>query len=94
MDDNIIDLVHSLGVFQGLILGVILLFISKKNKSTFFLGLFLIGFALEFSPIILEDFKILEDHPGLLLLPISFAWIIFPIFFLYVQKISIFAMRE
>ncbi len=91
MDSNITSLVHSLGVFQGLILGVILLFISKKNKSTFFLGLFLIGFAIEFSPIILKDFKILEDHPGLLLLPICFSWIIFPIFFLYVQKISIFA---
>ncbi len=91
MDSDIVSLVHALGVFQGLILGVILLFISRKNKSTFFLGLFLIGFAIEFLPVILEDFKILENHPGLLLLPISFSWIIFPIFFLYVQKISIFA---
>jgi len=91
MDGDVISLVHALGVFQGLILGVILIFISKKNKSTFFLGLFLIGFAIEFLPVILEDFKILENHPGLLLLPISFSWIIFPIFFLYVQKISIFA---
>ena len=91
MDSNVVSLVHALGVFQGLILGVILIFISKKNKSTFFLGLFLIAFAIEFLPVILEDFKILENHPGLLLLPISFSWIIFPIFFLYVQKISIFA---
>ena len=91
MDDDVISLVHALGVFQGLILGVILLFINKKNKSTFFLGLFLIGFAIEFLPFLLKDFKILENHPGLLLLPISFSWIIFPIFFLYVQKISIFA---
>jgi AraC-like DNA-binding protein len=91
MDGDVISLVHALGVFQGLILGVILLFISRKNKSTFFLGLFLIGFAIEFLPVMLKDFKILENHPGLLLLPISFSWIIFPIFFLYVQKISIFA---
>ena len=91
MDDDVISLVHALGVFQGLILGVILLFINRKNKSTFFLGLFLIGFAIEFLPVILEDFKILENHPGLLLLPISFSWILFPLFFLYVQKISIFA---
>lgn len=91
MDGDVISLVHALGVFQGLILGVILLFIHKKNKSTFFLGLFLIGFAIEFLPILLKDFKILENHPGLLLLPISFSWILFPLFFLYVQKISIFA---
>jgi len=91
MDDDVISLVHALGVFQGLILGVILLFINRKNKSTFFLGLFLIGFAIEFLPIILKDFKILENHPGLLLLPISFSWILFPLFFLYVQKISVFA---
>lgn len=91
MDDDVISLVHALGVFQGLILGVILLFINRKNKSTFFLGLFLIGFAIEFLPVILKDFKILENHPGLLLLPISFSWILFPLFFLYVQKISIFA---
>jgi len=91
MDDDVISLVHALGVFQGLVLGVILLFINRKNKSTFFLGLFLIGFAIEFLPVILKDFKILENHPGLLLLPISFSWILFPLFFLYVQKISIFA---
>lgn len=94
MDDTIVSLAHALGIFQGLFLGVILLFISKKNKSTFFLGLFLIGFAIEFIPVILEDFKILEGHPGLILLPISFSWIIFPIFFLYIQKISIFAHEK
>ncbi|MGB5272196.1 helix-turn-helix domain-containing protein [Eudoraea sp.] len=91
MDTDVISLVHALGIFQGLILGVILLFIHRRNKSTFFLGLFLIGFAIEFLPVMLKDFKILENHPGLLLLPISFSWILFPLFFLYVQKISIFA---
>ncbi len=91
MDSNIVSLVHALGILQGLVLGVILLFTNKKYKSTLFLGLFLIGFAIEFLPILLHDLKILEHNPGLILIPINFTWIIFPLFFIYVQKISIFS---
>lgn len=91
MDSNIVSFIHAFGILQGLVLGAVLLFINKKHKSTLFLGLFLIGFAIEFLPILLEDLKILKGRPGLILIPINLTWIIFPLFFIYVQKISIFS---
>jgi len=91
---NIITLVHAIGIIQGFILGTILLFIHRNQKSTLFLGLFLIGFAVEFLPTLLSDLNILEHTPELLLLPINFAWILFPLFFIYVQKISIFSKEK
>ncbi len=91
MESNIVSFIHALGILQGLVLGIILLFTNKKRKSTLFLGLFLIGFAIEFLPLLLEDLKILKDTPGLILIPINITWILFPLFFIYVQKISIFS---
>lgn len=83
------SLVRAVGIFQGLLLGIILIVSSKKSKSTLFLGLFLIGFSIEFIPELLSDLKFLNYNPRQLLFLLNLSWIIFPLFFIYVQKISI-----
>lgn len=94
MDFNLVSLVHALGVLQGLILGVILLYKSGKNRSSWFLGLFLIGYSIEFLPVLLHDLDILTHSPQLLLLPLNLAWIVFALYYIYIQKISILAKTK
>ena len=89
MDFELISLIRAVGIFQGLLLGVILIFSSKKNKSTLFLGLFLIGFSVEFLPEFLSDLRLLNYNPRQLLFLLNLSWILFPLFFIYVQRISI-----
>jgi len=92
---NIISLIDILGLIQGLILGSLLLAINrKKNKSTLFLGLFIIVYALELLPAILEDLGILNHYPEYTLLPFGFSWLIFPLFYVYVQQVSIFSFKK
>ena len=89
MDFEVISLIRAVGIFQGLLLGIILILSSKKNKSTLFLGLFLIGFSVEFLPEFLSDLQLLNYNPRQLLVLLNLSWILFPLFFIYVQKISI-----
>ena len=88
-DFSLVSLIHALGVLQGLVMGLALLFLSRKGRNTLFLGLFLIGFSIEFLPLMLHNLEILEHEPELLLIPLNVSWIVFPLFFIYVQKISI-----
>ena len=89
MDDQIVSLVRALGIFQGIVLGVLLIVYSKKNKSTLFLGLFLIGFAVEFLPGLISDMKYLHFNARQLLFLLNLSWIIFPLLLIYIRKISI-----
>ena len=89
MDFEWVSLIRAVGIFQGLLLGIILIASSKKSKSTLFLGLFLIGFSVEFLPELLSDLKFLDYNPRQLLFLLNLSWILFPLFFIYVQKISI-----
>ncbi|MDY8135547.1 AraC family transcriptional regulator [Aquimarina sp. 2201CG5-10] len=87
---NIVSLIDTLGLIQGVILGLLLIIINrKKDKSTLYLGLFIIAFALNLLPTILEDLKITEFYPKYDLLPLEFIWLLFPLFYIYVQQISI-----
>ncbi|WP_435625062.1 helix-turn-helix domain-containing protein [Flagellimonas sp.] len=87
---NIISTIHIFGFLQGLILGLLLLRISrKKNRSTFFLALFVLTYAYCFVPIILEDINILNYYPRLQVLPRPGEWLLAALFFMYIQKISI-----
>ncbi len=89
---NLISLIDILGLIQGIILGTLLLAINRrKNKSTLFLGLFIITYALELLPEILYDLGVLEHYPEYMLLPFSFTWLIYPLFYIYVQQVSIFS---
>ncbi|MEC3906193.1 helix-turn-helix domain-containing protein [Tamlana sp. 2201CG12-4] len=88
--EHIVSYIDIVGLVHGISLGTLLILLSKKNKkSTFFLGVFIIAYGLELIPSILDDLKITEKHPQLLFLPLSFGWILFPIFYLYIKNISI-----
>lgn len=87
---NFINFIDSLGVVQGLLFGTMLLLIHyQKNKPTLFLGLFIILFSLEPIPNILEEAGLLVKHPKLELFPVGFHFLAYPLFYIYIQKISI-----
>lgn len=90
LSNSIISFIDSLGVVQGLLFGLILIFYySKKNKPTLFLGLFIILFALEPIPNVLHDLGYLEKHPKLELLPVGFHFLAYPFLLIYIQRTSI-----
>ncbi len=87
---NIISTIHIFGFLQGLILGSVLLHISrKKDRPTLFLAFFVLTYTYCFIPIILEDMNILAYFPELHVLPRPGEWLLAPLFFIYIQKISI-----
>jgi AraC-like DNA-binding protein len=87
---NLISLIDILGLIQGIILGTLLLTVNRrKDKSTLFLGLFILTYALELLPEILNDLGILNHYPEYTLLPFNFTWLSFPLFYIYVQQVSI-----
>ena len=88
-DFELLSLLRALGILQGLALGIILIISSRKNKSTLFLGLFILGFTFEFLEELLTELRFLNYNPRQLLFLLNLSWIIFPLFFIYVQKISI-----
>ncbi|MFY0602733.1 MAG: helix-turn-helix transcriptional regulator [Flavobacteriaceae bacterium] len=92
LDYNIISIIDILGLFQGLIFGVVLLIIGLQRKTpTLFLGLFVIFYALGLVNAILEDLGIILYYPQLETLPFEFVWLLSPLFYLYVQQLSIFS---
>lgn len=87
---NFVSLIDTLGVIQGVLFGLMLLFLhSKSNKPTLFLGLFILLFALEPIPNILEDLEVLKQYPKWELFPVNFHFLAYPLFYIYIQKISI-----
>ncbi len=88
-------LLDSIGFFQGTFLGILLILLSRKNhKSTFFLGLFLLFFSLKLGHFISRNVDSFGDYQGLYLLPFNFSWLLFPLFFIYTQKVSIFSNQK
>lgn len=89
MDPEVVSLIRAIAILQGLILGAILIIYSRKNRSTMFLGIFLLGFAIEFLPGLISDMKFLNFNPRQLLFLLNLSWILFPLLLIYVRKISI-----
>ncbi len=84
-----------LGLVQGLTLGILLLILNYKHfRSTYFLGLFLLLFSLKLAIFIPDGLNIDQTYPALFLLPFNFSWLLFPIFFIYTQKVSIFSDQK
>ncbi|MBT8318542.1 MAG: hypothetical protein KJP01_00240, partial [Gramella sp.] len=80
----------AIGLIQGATLGLLLIVLNRRNfRSSLFLGLFLLFFSLELALFISIDPKIAQIYPGLYLLPFHFSWLLFPLFFLYTQQVSI-----
>lgn len=86
---NLIPFIDALGLVQGITLGLILILINTKRKSTIWLGFFIIVYALDLFPRIFEDLNIILQYPKYPILPIDLSWFLFPLFYIYVQKVSI-----
>lgn len=87
---NVISLMDTLGLVQGLLLGILLLVIhGRKRRAVIFLGLFIILFSLEPLENIFNELGILKKMPHLILMPVSFHFLAFPLFYIYLQKISV-----
>ncbi|MBM1107939.1 helix-turn-helix transcriptional regulator [Aurantibacter crassamenti] len=95
LDLNLISVLDSAGVIQGIGFGLVLLVINKwKKNNTYLLAIFLILFALQRLDVVFSELNVYEYYPWLYLLPtFSFA-IIYPVFFIYTQKVSIFSKKK
>ena len=88
-------LLDAIGLVQGLTIGILLMVMSLRTfRSTFYLGLFLLFYALELATWISVNTKISESYPELFLLPFNFSWILFPLFYVYTQQVSVFSNRR
>lgn len=95
LDYNLYALFETVGFIQAITLGGLLIFLNRnKYRSTLFLGIFLILFALETIPIILGSLNAFAHYPDFYLLPLDFFWLHFPIFYIYVQQICIFSEEK
>ena len=76
-------------------MGILLIVLNKhRNRSTFFVGLFLLLFSLELGTWISINLKISDSYPEVFLLPFNFSWLLFPLFFVYTQQISILSDKK
>ncbi|QLG44207.1 helix-turn-helix domain-containing protein [Costertonia aggregata] len=92
---NLYAFLDTVGLIQGLTLGILLIIINKKkHKSTFFLGLFLLLYAVERINPILESLDIYKFYPELYRLPFNFFWLLYPLFYVYTQQVCIFADKK
>ena len=92
---NLQSLLDIIGLIQGITLGILLLILNYKHyRSTFFLGLFLLLFSLKLAVFIPKGLNLDQVYPELFLLPFNFSWLIFPLFFIYTQKVSIFSNQK
>ncbi len=92
---NLQSILDILGLLQGITLGILLLILNYKHfRSTYFLGLFLVLFSLKLAIFIPNGLNIDQIYPELFLLPFNFSWLLFPIFFIYTQKVSIFSDQK
>ncbi len=92
---NLQSILDILGLIQGITLGILLLVLNYKHfRSTYFLGLFLFLFSLKLTIFIPMGLNLDQIYPELFLLPFNFSWLLFPIFFIYTQKVSMFSDQK
>ncbi|MBT8296752.1 MAG: helix-turn-helix domain-containing protein [Maribacter sp.] len=94
-DLNFQVLLDSIGLIQGVTLGILLIVLNRRRyRSSFFLGLFLLLYSLELALFISISPEISERFPKLYLLPFNFSWLLFPLFFLYTQQVSVLSSEK
>ena len=93
LDINLLEitaLIDTIGLIQGIIIGLLLLFVCcKKRKALKYLGLFILVFSIELIPAILNDLCISKHHQEWLLFPSKFYLLTFPLYYIYLKKIAI-----
>ncbi|NJB70621.1 AraC-like DNA-binding protein [Saonia flava] len=67
---------------------------KNKKKPRTYLGLFIVLWGGQFMVGPLEAMSITTVYPALLFIPINSSWLLMPLFFLYVQRTSIFANNK
>ncbi|MEZ2414555.1 helix-turn-helix domain-containing protein [Muriicola sp. E247] len=88
-------LLDAIGLVQGVSIGILLMIMGlRKFRNSFFLGLFLLLYALELATWISVNSKISDIYPDLFLLPFNFSWILFPLFYIYTQQVSVFSNKK
>ncbi len=87
--NNIIPILFILGLIQGLVSGVLLILQNRKeNRSTLFLGVFILAFSIDYIAPISQLLNITIHYPQLNFL-FDFRWLMFPLFYIYVRQVSI-----
>lgn len=75
--------------FQGVLFGTMLMFLHSKNKRpTFFLGVFVLVISIELLFNLYHDNYALATNINKQFISVSFYGIVFPYFYLYVQRVS------
>jgi len=89
---SILDIVL---LVQAVLFGILLIALDRKQqRHTFYLGVFIILFGLTSVTSIVEELNLTNHYPKLEYLPFDFVWTLFPVFYLYVQEISIFSNHK
>lgn len=84
--EELFRIVDTMALFQGIILGILLLFIRNNNRRSIFLGLFLLSYSLEFIPSLIYQYK--PDAPIYYnLLPCYFYLLNAPVLYIYINKL-------
>ncbi|GGD43772.1 helix-turn-helix domain-containing protein [Muriicola marianensis] len=92
LDINFQILLDAIGLIQGVTIGILLMVMGlRKYRRTFYLGLFLLFYSLELGYWIAINTRISSIHPECYLLPLNFTWILFPLFYIYTQQVSVFS---
>ncbi|MGG8497814.1 helix-turn-helix domain-containing protein [Tenacibaculum sp. TC6] len=91
INQSIVFLIDFIGIIQGIVLGTLLLFINRKQQSTIFLGCFILAYSLEMIPGVITNLGLEKEYPMLAFLPVNFFLLQFPLFYVYIQKVSIFS---
>ncbi len=87
MNFSLVSLIDFAALTQGLLLGIILIVSSKKNKPSLVLGIFLILYTLDLVDSLLDDFGILQEYPQLLFIHMKFFLLTPVLFYVYAKNI-------
>ncbi len=88
-------LLDAIGLIQGVTIGILLIAMSlRKSRNSLYLGLFLLFYSLELATWISTNSRISEIYPDIFLLPFNFSWILFPLFYIYTQQVSVFSDKK
>lgn len=87
--EKLINLIDAITFVQGFIFGLIFIFLSKKDKSTVFLGMFLLSFNFDGCKDVLNEIFITPPNFNYELLPTIFIFLALPLFYLYAKQVSV-----
>lgn len=90
---DIIIIIDTLAIIQGVLFGLFFIYKSKKNPPHLFFGLFILTYSLELIPGLIENLNFLKIYPRLEYLPLNFYYFTLPLFYIYVNKVSIFSIK-